>query len=132
MIEPSGLSTFHISGSGLTADQLWMDVIAENLANANSTNGPGGKPYSAQEVVLTPGSGGTVTTGAPLSGTPSGSSFGSNLTAAMGVHVSQVVSSTAPFPLQYDPGAPGANAQGYVAMPNVNPVVEMSNLVVAS
>jgi flagellar basal-body rod protein FlgC len=120
MMQLPGSAPFTILGSGITADQLWMDVIAENLANANSTAGPGGTPYRQQEVLLAPGA------------SASGASFGSSLTTALGVHVSQLVSSSSPFPLQYDPGAPGANAAGYVPTSNVNPVEQMTNLVVAS
>jgi flagellar basal-body rod protein FlgC len=116
----SPTSNFTILGSGLAADSLWMNVIAENLANANTTVTPGGGPYRRQEVVLAAGT-----------GTGSGS-FQANLGEAMGVHVAAIVNDPSPLRVTYDPGAPGANAQGYVQLPNVNPVVEMSDLVVAS
>ena len=118
----SAFSTFNILGSGLTANSLWMDVIAENLANANTTVTPGGGPYRRQEVVMAAGSGGNG----------GASSFAGSLGAAMGVHVTAIVPDPSPFRVAYDPGAPGANAQGYVQLPNVNPVVEMTDLVVAS
>jgi flagellar basal-body rod protein FlgC len=120
----SAFSTFNILGSGLTANSLWMDVIAENLANANTTVTPGGGPYRRQEVVMAAGPGGGGAGGA--------SSFAGTLGAAMGVHVAAIVPDPSPFRVVYDPGAPGANAQGYVTLPNVNPVVEMTDLVVAS
>jgi flagellar basal-body rod protein FlgC len=113
----SAFSTFNILGSGITADSLWLDVIAGNLANANTTVTPGGGPYRREEVIMAPGTGAT---------------FAGSLSAAMGVHVAAIVGDPSPFRLVYDPGAPGANAQGYVAMPNVNPVVEMTDLVAAS
>jgi flagellar basal-body rod protein FlgC len=65
-----------------------------------------------------------------------GSSFGSTLAGALGgsstpggVQVSGIVNDPTPDQLVYDPGHPGANAQGYVRMPNVNPVTEMTNLI---
>lgn len=110
-----------IAASGLTAERTRMDVTAENLANAQTTNGPGGQPYRRQEVVLQ-----------AVGGTP----FQSTLASAMGgsptpggVQVSQIVSDPTPDQLVYDPGSPSANAQGYVKMPNVNPVTEMTDLI---
>lgn len=112
-----------ISGSGITADRLWMDVIASNLANMNTTRTPQGGPYRREEVILEPG--------APAGG------FAQALAGAMGaepagVQVAAVVQDPSPFPLVYDPSSPDANAQGYVRMPNVNEVTEMTDLVAAS
>jgi flagellar basal-body rod protein FlgC len=111
-----------ISASGLTAERLRMDVTAENLANAQTTRGADGQPYRRKEVILqeTPGS------------------FGATLSAAMGggdgstggVQVAGVVQDTAtPLKRVYDPGHPDADAQGYVAMPNVDTVTEMVDLI---
>lgn len=109
-----------IAASGLTAERLRMDVTAENLANAETTNGPGGQPYRRQEVVLQ----------------QVGSGFGATLAGAMGnapapggVQVAGIVNDPTPDQLVYDPGNPSANAQGYVRMPNVNPVNEMVDLI---
>ena len=105
-----------------------MDVTSENLANADTTQGANGQPYQRQEVVLQQVGGGF---GAALSGAmgnspiPSGISSG----AAGGVQVSGIVSDPTPDKLTYDPGNPAANAQGYVRMPNVNPVTEMTDLI---
>lgn len=110
-----------IAASGLTAERVRMDVTSENLANAQTTNGPGGQPYRRQEVVLQQVGGNT---------------FGTTLAGAMGasptpggVQVAGIVSDPTADQLVYDPGHPGANAQGYVAMPNVNPVTEMTDLI---
>lgn len=110
-----------IAASGLTAERTRMDVTSENLANAQTTNGPGGQPYRRQEVVLQqvgPGSFGSTLAGA----------MGSSPTPG-GVQVAGIVSDPTPDQLVYDPGHPGANAQGYVQMPNVNPVTEMTDLI---
>jgi flagellar basal-body rod protein FlgC len=117
----SFFSAIDIAASGLTAERVRMDVTSENLANAQTTNGPGGQPYQRQEVVLQQ---------------VGGTSFGSTLAGAMGssptpggVEVAGITSDPTPDQLVYDPGHPGANAQGYVRMPNVNPVTEMTDLI---
>ena len=103
-----------ISASGMAAERLRMDVTAANLANANPTRGPDGRPYQRQEVVLAAGSGPT---------------FGDVLT---GVQVAGIVSDPAPGRRVYDPGHPDADAQGYVTLPNVDSVTEMVDLITAS
>ena len=115
-----------ISGSGLTAQRLRMDVTAENLANAQTTRGANGKPYQRKDVILEE---------IPQSG------FGAQLSSAMGtgtgggaggVQVAGIVADRSPGKLVYDPGNPDANAQGYVRMPNVDTVSEMVDLIDAS
>lgn len=110
-----------IAASGLTAERTRMDVTAENLANAQTTNGPGGQPYQRQEVVL------QAVGGTPFQTTLAGAMGASP--APGGVQVSGIVSDPTPDQLVYDPGNPAANAQGYVRMPNVNPVTEMTDLI---
>jgi flagellar basal-body rod protein FlgC len=115
------------SGSALTAERLRMDVTAENLANAQTTRGPDGQPYRRKEVVLQQrdgaGSFGTMLT------TAMGSRGGTG--AARGVEVGAIVEDQSGPRLKYDPGHPDANAEGYVEMPNVNPVTEMVDLISA-
>ena len=105
---------FNIAGSGMTAQAQRLNTVASNLANADSTTGPNGLPYRAKQVVFS-----TVPMGADGQG-------------GAGVKVSSVVEDTAPPKLVYDPKHPMANGQGYVAMPNVNPVDEMVNMISAS
>jgi flagellar basal-body rod protein FlgC len=118
-----------ISGSGLSAERLRMDVTAENLANANTTRGANGQPYRRKEVVL------------QEIGTGAGSGFGAALAGALGskpgtapggVQAAGIVEDATPGKLVYDPGHPDANAQGYVRMPNVESVTEMTDLITAS
>ena len=114
-----------IAGSGLTADRIRMDVTAENLANANTTKGANGLPYQRQEVLLAQAS--------------SSKGFGGALSGALqegggsappgGVEVKGIVSDPTPDQLVYDPSNPEANAQGYVKMPNVSTVTEMTDLI---
>jgi flagellar basal-body rod protein FlgC len=120
----SFFDSLSIAASGLTAERVRMDVTAENLANAQTTDGPGGQPYRRQEVELQ-----------QVGSTP----FSSQLASAMGttgsaavpggVEVAGIVDDKTPDQLVYDPGAPGADRQGYVKMPNVNSVTEMTDLI---
>ena len=107
-------SALDISASGLHAERTRMNVIANNLANSNSTRTPEGGPFKRQLVVLR----GTEV------------SDPGNLT-GLGVSVKGVIDDSSPFPLVYDPGHPDANADGYVAMPNVNVVEEMVDMITA-
>ena len=107
----------HVSATGLTAERLRMDVTAENLANAQSTRGADGTgPYKRKQVVLE----------------QAGSSFADSLQAARGVRVAGIVEDPSPARRVYDPGHPDADAQGYVTMPNVNTVTEMTDLISSS
>jgi flagellar basal-body rod protein FlgC len=104
-----------IAGSGLSAERVRMDVTAENLANADTTKAANGQPYQRQEVVL------------QQAGTEGFDGALQQASAAQqpgGVKVSQIVSDTTPDQQVYDPGNPEADAQGYVKLPNVNPMLE--------
>lgn len=105
-------TAFNVAGSALMAQSMRLNATASNLANAESIAGPDGQPYRAKQVVF--------------EATPMGSA------AAQGVRVSQVVSDASPPRMVYDPGSPAANEQGYVAMPNVDVVEEMVNMLSAS
>ena len=112
-----------ISASGMTATRVQMDVVAENLANADSTSGPGGQPYQRKEVVLEQ---------APSFAETLDSVGGISNTSGGGVEVQGIVNDPTPGQQVYDPGNPDANAQGYVTMPNVNPVTEMVDMITAT
>ena len=114
-----------ISASGLTAERMRMDVVAQNLANAQTTRGADGQPYRRQEVVLqerTPTSG----FGAALAG-----AMGGRTRTPGGVQVAQIAKDQTPLKRVYDPGHPDADANGYVQMPNVDSVSEMVDLISA-
>jgi flagellar basal-body rod protein FlgC len=112
-------TAMEVSASGLSAERTRMNVAASNLANAQTTQAAGGGPYKRKDVTLqsvdVPG----------VQGTPFAQ-------AVKGVAVSQISQDTAPPRLEYDPGHPQANAQGYVAYPNINPVEEMVDMITAS
>jgi flagellar basal-body rod protein FlgC len=119
-----------ISGSGLSAERLRMDVVAENLANAQTTKDASGNPYKRKEVVLQEVGGSGF--GAALAGALGARASSSGSPAGQGVQVSGIVQDATPGKQVYDPGHPDANAQGYVTMPNVDPVTEMVDLITAS
>jgi flagellar basal-body rod protein FlgC len=112
-------TAMEVSASGLSAQRTRMNVASSNLANAQTTQTAAGGPYRRRDVVLSavdvPGAQGT--------------DFSQ---AVRGVAVSQITQDAAPPRLEYDPGHPNANAQGYVAYPNVNPVEEMVDMITAS
>ena len=103
---------FNISGSAMTAQSQRLNVVASNLANADSTTGPDGKPYRAKQVVFS-----TL----PVDGQ-----------GGVGVKVAAVVEDSSPMKTIYDPKHPQANEQGYVTLPNVNVVEEMVNMISSS
>jgi flagellar basal-body rod protein FlgC len=117
-----------ISGSGLSAERLRMDVTAENLANAQTTRGADGGPYKRKMVTLQEAGGGFDTALAAASS----SQGGRGSAVPGGVEVAGIVEDTAPDRMVYDPGHPDADANGYVRMPNVNPVTEMVDLISSS
>lgn len=123
----SFFDALNISASGLTAERIQMDVTAENLANAQSTND--GNPYKPQAVELEAvGAGSEGSFGAQLESVLGGGAEQGAQTPG-GVEVAGIVSEDVPDQLVYDPGNPQANAQGYVREPNIQPVTEMTNLI---
>jgi len=104
---------FDVSGSAISAQSQRLNVVASNLANAESVAGPDGQPYKARQVVFQ-----TQMYG----GDP----------ASAGVGVSQVVEDNSAPRRVHDPQNPAADADGYVTLPNVNPVEEMVNMISAS
>jgi flagellar basal-body rod protein FlgC len=115
-----------VTGSGLSAERLRMDVTSENLANAQTTRGADGQPYSRKEVVLQEAGGGS-SFGSVLAG-----AIGNASSPARGVQVAGIVADGTPLKRIYDPGHPDADKNGYVTMPNVNTVTEMTDLISAS
>lgn len=116
-------SAINVSSSALTAERTRMNLISSNLANANATRTPEGGPYKRKDAVF--------------SATPIESRFDRALNGATAqqvrqVEVSQIVEDQNPPRLLYDPGHPDADPQGYVAMPNVNVVEEMADMIGAA
>lgn len=116
---------FAISASALTAERLRMDVISNNIANANTTRTVTGGPYIRQRVVFSPRFD-TAPTFAPILATMTPEGL------PVGVRVTSIQNDPTPPHMVYDPGHPDANAEGYVAYPNVNVVNEMVDMISAS
>lgn len=103
---------FNVAGSAMSAQAQRLNVVSSNLANADSVTSSNGQPYKAKQVVFS---------AVPVAGT-----------ASTGVKVNEVVEDANPPKLMYDPKHPLADEKGYVAMPNVNVVEEMVNMISAS
>jgi len=119
-------SSINISASGMTAQRTRMNVVAENIANAESTHTARGGPYQRRQVVLQSiGSGGDSSFA---------DVFSSNLggQGANSVKVERIIRDTSPFQRVYKPSHPDADKNGMVSMPNVNPVMEMVDMNSAS
>lgn len=109
------LDVFDISGSGLSAQTLRLNTTSSNLANVNSVSSSVQETYRARHPVFS-----AVMEGVTGQG------------AAVGVRVLGIVESDAPLRVEYSPDHPMANADGYITLPNVNPVEEMANMISAS
>ncbi len=107
-------NVFGIASSGLAAQSQRLNVVASNLANAESTSSATGEPYRAHQVVFE-----TAPVGNAGSDSP-------------GVRVSQVVEDSSPMRREFNPKHPMADDQGYVTLPNVSVVDEMVNMISAS
>ncbi|HYL31671.1 MAG TPA: flagellar basal body rod protein FlgC [Stellaceae bacterium] len=117
-------SVFMISGSGMSAETERLSAIASNIANADSAANSSGQPYRAREVVFT---------AAPIADGGADAGSGNAATAGMsGVQIAGVVESQQPLKQVYNPSSPYADSNGYVQMPNVNPVDEMVNMISAT
>ena len=114
------------AASGLTAERLRMDVISNNIANANTTRTEGGGAYHRRYVIFEPR---TKNTG-PFQSFLQRSM--NKLQAGDGVRATRIESDDTQGPLVYDSGHPDANADGYVERPNINVVAEMVDMITAS
>ncbi len=109
-------SSLEISASGLSAQRQRMDAIANNIANANTTRTAAGTPYRRQQIAFAARADPNTI----------------DSTTPMGVEAPQISEDASPPRLVYDPGHPDADPQGYVAMPNVNIVTEMVDMISAT
>lgn len=133
-------SSLNISATGLSAQRRRMDTIAQNIANAETTRTTQGGPYRRQLV---------VTKEAPVTNFPKyiqnkihlsqttenhfqDKPVRGNMPVPSGTAVAEVAVDPSPPRLVYDPTHPDANAQGYVAMPNINPITEMVDMIDAT
>ena len=114
------MSTFdainNIASSGLAAQRLRVQLVAANIANAETTRTPQGGPFKKKDAVFQAALLGATADGMPVTG----------------VRVGGIQASKDPFIAKYDPNHPDADANGIVLYPNINPVEEMVNLTEAS
>ncbi|WP_456322819.1 flagellar basal body rod protein FlgC [Hydrogenimonas sp.] len=137
----SFLSSFDINGYGLSAQRFRVNIISANIANANTTRTDEGGPYRRREVVFKAFNFDKVLNSKieedsdflpfsdPLEEGDEGAEAKPPI---MGVMVDKVVRDDSEPRMKYDPSSPDANAEGYVAYPNINPVVEMADLIEAT
>jgi len=136
------------SGMAMQAERMRGEVVAANMANAETTRSAAGKPYQRQHVVFAAGGdpGGfagqmgaalpllpllPVGAGAQaLAALPSFTASASSVSG--GVHIAAVIADTAPPLKRFDPGHPDADEEGYVAYPDINPLTEMVDLMGAT
>ncbi|MBB5336585.1 flagellar basal body rod protein FlgC [Pectinatus brassicae] len=113
------------SASGMTAERLRMDVISNNIANVNTTRTAQGTAYRRKYVVFEPRTDSTDSSFLKV--------FSNEIAQpGNGVRAVRIEDDRSPFTLKYDPSNPDANRQGYVEMPNVNIVEEMTDMITAS
>lgn len=135
------LSSFDISGYGLSAQRVRVNTISSNIANANTTRTDEGGPYRRREVVFRAFDFNKILNQKlgkdnhqlkyedPLNE----GDFGKEpKPAIMSVYVQKIARDDREPLMKYDPSHPDANSEGYVAYPNVNPVVEMADLIEAT
>lgn len=113
-----------VGASGLTANRLWLDVIANNMANANTTRTANGEPFRRKVPLFMEALREVGFDDDPFSEElePSGA----------GVHAMGIAQDTSPLKVVYNPGHPDADQQGFVRMPNVNIVNEMVDMISAN
>ncbi|MCR5481978.1 MAG: flagellar basal body rod protein FlgC [Clostridia bacterium] len=123
------LSSLNISGSGLTAQKMRMDIISENITNAHSTRTAAGGPYRRKMVVMQ-STQQDPTFKAALIRASEDKTGGPVKTT--GVKVAEIVEDRTPFTPTYNPTHPDADEDGYVWLPNVNTTQEMVDMMAAS
>lgn len=135
------LSDFDISGYGLSAQRFRMNVISSNIANANTTRTAEGGPYRRREVIFKANNFNELLNDElkkdnnflkyenPLDDKMSQKDA---KPAIMSVVIDKVVRDDKDFKMKYNPSHPDANDKGYVAYPNINPVIEMADLIEAT
>lgn len=132
------LSGYDISGYGLSAQRFRINLISSNIANANTTRTDEGGPYRRREAVFK-----AVDFNSLLNNElnsymkdentiddPAATEFPKP--PLMSVMVDKVIRDDTPFKLRFDPSHPDADANGYISLPNVNPVIEMADLIEAT
>jgi len=121
---------YDITTSGMSAQRTRINIVSANIANAQTTHGKDGEAYKKQNVVFE-----EILLNKQNSNSPSMSLDSKNNTSSMhmpiGVGIKEIVESKQDHILKFEPNHPDANKDGYVAYPNINPVIEMTDLIEA-
>jgi flagellar basal-body rod protein FlgC len=125
------LSSMNIVGSGLTAQQLRLDVISENITNSQTTRTENGGAYRRKLVVFQAQSGRNSFREAMARATD-GLASNAGYETAGGVKVTEIIEDESDMKMVYDPTHPDADENGYVEMPNVDSVKEMADAMSAT
>ena len=126
------LSTINIIGSGMTAQQLRLDIVAENVTNSNTTRVENGECSYRRKMVVFEALSGKDDFRAAMARAAEGLAPNKGYATAGGVRVAQIAEDPTEFKLVYDPTHPDANEDGYVELPNVDMVKEISDAIAAS
>lgn len=126
------LSTVNIIGSGLTAQQLRLDIVSENITNSNTTRVENGEGSYRRKVVVFEAMSGKDNFRAAMARAAAGLAPNKGYETAGGVRVAEIAEDQSPMKLVYDPVHPDANDQGYVELPNVDMVKEVADAMAAT
>jgi flagellar basal-body rod protein FlgC len=125
------------SGDAMQAERMRAEVVAANMANAETTRTASGGPYRRQHVVFAANQGDASFLDSMQSASgnsigPGAASLASGASTAPGVHIAAVVEDQSAALKRYDPGHPDADVEGYVSYPDINPLTEMVDLMGAT
>ena len=127
------LNTINIVGSGLTAQQLRLDIVAENVTNSQTTRTENGEGAYRRKIVVFEAVGGRDTFRDVMARTANKAVSNTvALPTAGGVRVTQILEDDAPMKIVYDPTHPDADENGYLELPNVDMVKEIADAMAAS
>ncbi|MBQ3076357.1 MAG: flagellar basal body rod protein FlgC [Clostridia bacterium] len=126
------LSSINIIGSGMTAQQLRLDIVSENITNSTTTRVENGEGPYRRKMVVFQAETGRDDFRAAMARASEGLAPNRGYTTAGGVRVTQIVEDPSPLKVVYDPTHPDADEQGYVEMPNVDTVKEITDAMAAS
>ena len=124
------LSSINIVASGMTAQQLRLDVVSENITNSTTTRTEGGDGAYRRKMVVFEAEGGRDSFRMAMARAVNNSNRGTERSA--GVRVAEIMEDESPFPITYDPTHPDANEDGYLEMPNITLVKEITDAMAAS
>jgi len=117
---------YNVATSGMSAQRTRINVVSANIANAQTTHTQNGGPYKKQNVIFE-----EILLNAQKNSNGGTESFDGNVQTLRGVGVKEILDSQSKPILKYEPNNPDANKDGYVAYPDINPVIEMVDLIEA-